>query len=207
MYSITHRLNHDFQLQFFMANSCHTPDAAYALLYAQKVDMETKLKHAKAQALRRIAKRTKALAIMESGASEPHEKMEAEADLLELAADQYTFDMNIQGAEKELAAIQKLMDELEPQRKYAHLPILEANEACQREELLEELKYRAENFMLSQRMIPADQLATMRCHPDFQTQILPHITKITNTMQESNRMGISHAFSALKKQMLLTDSR
>ena len=201
MYSATHRMNHDFQLQFFMANSCHTPDAAYALLYAQKVDMETKLKHVRAQELKRAAKQAKASYTL-SHSNFEYEKLEARAELAELEADAYVVEMNIKGAEQELACIQKLMDELEPQRKYAHLNILEANEACQREELLEELKYRAENFLFSQGVIPADQLSTMRCHPDFQELLLPHIVKIMALT--NSRVGMIEKFSEIAKPKLLT---
>lgn len=200
MYSATHRMNHDFQLQFFMANSCHTPDAAYALLYAQKIDMEAKLGHALAQKLRRDAKRTKAQHIYDTSGLD-HERLEARADMAELDADEYVFEQNIKGAEAELACIQKLMAELEPQRKYAHLSILEANEACQREELCAELKYRAENFLLSHGTIPADQLSTMRCHPDFTTEILPHITQITQLINQ--RSDLTAKLSSIGKPKLL----
>lgn len=178
MYSCTHRLNHDFQLQYFMANSCRTPDAAYALLYAQKVDMETKLKHSKAQVLRKEIKLKQIQAIMDNPDSTEIEKMEAEADILEIEADKYTYEMNLKGAQNEFNCIVELMDQLESQRKYSHLDILDANEACQRDELREELKFRAENFLMSQGFIPSDHLATMRCHPDFITNILPHIGEV-----------------------------
>ena len=68
-----------------------------------------------------------------------------------------------------------LMAELEPQRKYKHLPLLEATEAAQPEEWALEFKHRAENYLLSIGTIPADQLEAMRKHPDFDAVILPHI--------------------------------
>jgi hypothetical protein len=67
------------------------------------------------------------------------------------------------------------MKELEPQRKYKHLTDQEAHEAMQREEWCHELMNRAENFLVSQGTIPHDHLEAMRNHPDFSTQILPHI--------------------------------
>ncbi len=202
MYSASHRLNHDFQLKHFMANSCHTADAAYALLYAQMIDMESKIAHGKGQAKRREITRLKYEAILADDASDQIAKLEAEAELLELESSQYVFDMNIEGAHKELQAIKSLMAELEPQRKYAHLPILEANEACQREELAGEMKRRAENYLLSQGSIPADHLETMRNHPDFTEVILPHIVKITQTLRNSNG-DMAKAFASVQKPLLL----
>lgn len=202
MYSATHRLNHDFQLQYFMANHCHTPDAAYALLYAQKVDMESKVKHGEAQKLRRQIARAKAQAVLEDAYASEIDKMEARADLLEQESSDYTWEMNFEGAKQELATIERLMAELEPLRKYAHLPILEANEACQREELLHELKCRAENFLMTQGTIPADQLDTMRCHPDFRQEILPHIAMISAIIRNGGDLGL--VFDRVEKPKLLT---
>lgn len=186
MYSCTHRLNHDFQLQYFMANSCRTPDAAYALLYAQKVDMETKLKHSKAQLLRKEIKMKQIQEILNAPDSTEIDKLEAQADALEVEADQYTYEMNLKGAQNEYDCIVELMEQLEPQRKYSHLDILDANEACQREELCEELKFRAENFLMSQGYIPSDHLSSMRCHPDFSEKILPHIGEIQHALRNGN---------------------
>ena len=73
------------------------------------------------------------------------------------------------------------MAELEPQRKFKHLPMLEANEAAQREEWLGELKERAENFLLTTGTIPHDHFHHMRCHPDFEKEIAPHIRKISGS--------------------------
>ena len=70
------------------------------------------------------------------------------------------------------------MAELEPQRKYAHLPLLEASQAAQREEWLLEFKHRTENYLLSRGTIPEDQLQAMRSHPDFESSIVPFISDI-----------------------------
>jgi hypothetical protein len=68
-----------------------------------------------------------------------------------------------------------LIQRLEPHRKFSQLPDHLAAQACQREEWAEELKFRAENFIASIGHIPADQLAAMRQHPDFETVIAPHV--------------------------------
>ena len=116
-------------------------------------------------------------------------RLNAEADIQEVENERITSEMNLKAAIDELAYINKLMAELEPHRKYGHLPLLEANEACQREEWLEELKARAENFLVCQGAIPHDQLSTMRSHPDFETILVPHIKETVLRIQ-TNKDGI-----------------
>ena len=187
MHSATHRLNHDFQLTHFLATSCHTPDHAYALLYAQMIDMQGKIAHHKAQVLRREVSRMKAQAVLDDPRATGVKKLEARADLAEQDASAYVFEMNAKGAEAELAHINRLMAELEPQRKYSHLPILEANEAAQRDEWRLELCRRAENYLLANMTgIPHDQIDTMRMHPDFATHILPHIMQFGGALRQCN---------------------
>ena len=185
MHSASHRLNHDFQLRHFLAGSCHTPDAAWTLLYSQKIDMESKLKTAKAQAIDRRIKALEAENLLAS--SDPIMRLQGEKIQAELEASQYIFDMNVEGAEKELETIVALMEELEPLCKYAHLPILERNEACWREEWCLELIRRAENNLLAYGTIPPDQLETMRQHPDFKERIVPKILELTAKVQMQDR--------------------
>lgn len=185
MNSKPHRNNCDFQLKHFMAGSCHTPDGAWALLYDQKIDIGVKIEHTKAQGLRRQAKMMAAQAVLDDPSSTEVQRLNAEADLLECNSVIEGWSKNLQAAENEYAYICKLMDELEPLRKYKHLPLLEANEAMQREEWLGELKTRAENFLLTAGTIPHDHLNTMRCHPDFETEIVPHIEAITMKVLDS----------------------
>jgi hypothetical protein len=162
-----------------MAGSCHTPDGAWALLYDQKIDIGVKIEHTKAQGLRRQAKMMAAQAVLDDPNSTEVQRLNAEADMLECNSVIEGWSKNLQAAENEYAYICKLMDELEPLRKYGHLPLLEANEAMQQEEWLGELKTRAENFLLTAGTIPHDHLNTMRCHPDFEAEIVPHIEAIT----------------------------
>lgn len=185
MHSASHRLNHDFQLRHFLAGSCHTPDAAWTLLYSQKIDMESKLKTAKAQAIDRRIKALEAENLLAS--SDPIMRLQGEKIQAELEASQYIFDMNVEGAEKELETIVALMEELEPLCQYAHLPILERNEACWREEWALELIRRAENNLLAYGTIPPDQLETMRQHPDFKERIVPKILELTAKVQMQDR--------------------
>ena len=108
--------------------------------------------------------------------------------------------MAVLGAEQELATITSIMAELEPQRKYADLPILEAAQAAQREEWLLEFQRRTENYLLSTGTIPEDHLNAMRNHPDFEVNIVPFITEVLHkisvdkdkiSLLTNNRMLIS----------------
>lgn len=198
MHSASHRLNHDFQLRHFLAGSCHTPDAAWTLLYSQKIDMESKLKTAKAQAIDRKIKTLEAENLLTS--ADPIMRLQGEKIQAELEASQCIFDMNVEGAEKELETIVTLMEELEPLCKYAHLPILERNEACWREEWCLELIRRAENNLLAYGTIPPDQLETMRQHPDFKERIVPKILELTAKIQTQDR---SKTFRELEESPLL----
>lgn len=178
MNSNPHRNNSDFQLRHFLAGSCFTPDGAWMLMYGQMIERETTIKSCEAQKIRREAKILDLQAILSDPTISQTDKMRAQADLIESEALYYTWKTNYEAALMELTTIKNIMSELDPHRKYAHLPLLEANEAAQREEWLGEFKNRVENYMFSIGTIPEDQLRAMRNHPDFQIEILPHIKKV-----------------------------
>jgi hypothetical protein len=187
MISKPHRGNSDFQLRHFFVGSCHTADGAYAVMYAEKINLEGKLRHSEAQKLRRDAKIAAAKEIMAESTSSRSAWLNAKADIIEQEADLPTWEMNLAAARAELATIVELMAQIEPLRKFAHLPILEANEAAQTEEWKRELMYRAENFLLTQGSIPHDHFARMREHPAFKTEIFPYINQ-THTLLKQNRV-------------------
>lgn len=178
MNSNPHRNNSDFQLRHFLAGSCFTPDGAWMLMYGQMIDREAVIKSCEAQRIRRDAKIMDAQAVINDPHVSQTDKMRAQADIIEADAHYYTWSTNLEAAKMELATIKQLMAELEPHRKYAHLPLLEANEAAQRDEWLGEFKNRVENFMFSTGTIPEDHLRAMRNHPDFQSALLPHIQEV-----------------------------
>lgn len=189
MNSKPHRTNSDFQLKYFLAGSCHTVDGAWTLLYGQKIDMEGKIRFAKVAELRRNAKQLAAMEVLRSKNTTEAARLNAEADIQEVESEKIVAELNLKAAIDELACINKLMADLEPHRKYAHLSLFEANEACQREEWLEELKTRAENFLVCQGAIPHDQLSTMRSHPDFEIALVPYIKETVQRIQ-TNQNGI-----------------
>lgn len=190
MDSKPHRTNSNFQLQYFIANSCKTVDGAWSILYAQKIDIENKIQISELQQEKKQIKKLKLeKAIFES--TDELDILSLQADLKELSIGEEIFLLNLEAAKNELAFIKKLMADLEPRRLYSHLPLLEANEAMQRTEWLEELKSRAENFLITQGTIPHDHLQTMRCHPDFYDDIVPFIKNVTTKLtQESGAFNL-----------------
>ena len=204
MNSNPHRNNSDFQLRHFLAGSCFTPDGAWMLMYGQKIDREAVVKSCEAQKLRREAKIIEAQEVIDNPNSSKSDKLKAQADIIEADAHYYTWATNLEAARMELATIIRLMDELEPHRKYAHLPLLQANEAAQRDEWLGEFKNRVENFLFSTGTIPEDHLRAMRNHPDFQTELLPHIQGVMTKLA-----GAKNAIECLENhtEYFLEDKR
>lgn len=189
MNSNPHRNNSDFQLRHFLAGSCFTPDGAWMLMYGQMIDREATVKVCEAARLKQLAKRMDIEEVLNDPNAKETDKLRAQADLLEQEAHAETFERNLQAAKMELATITNIMEELEPHRKYKHLPLLEANEAAQRDEWLGEFKNRVENFLFSTGTIPEDHLRAMRNHPDFQGELLPHIVGTMKKI-ESQRNSI-----------------
>lgn len=184
MHSNPHRTNSDFQLRSFLAGSCHTADTAWCLLYEQKVDVTSKLAYAKANVLRRQARKLE-LEEKRAKAVTEIEKLRVEADFIEFEAQDLS-DICVAGSQEELDTINALMEELEPYRKYGHLSVTQAAQAAQEEEWLLEFKHRIENYVLTQGMVPEDQLAAMRKHPQFATELIPHIKDVVHALAHTN---------------------
>lgn len=171
-----------------MANNCHTADIAWCLMYEQRLDIQIKLDSTRAKVLRRQAKKAEIDRNLKSE-DEPT-RLNAQADLIEWQSGEGLLEMAIKGAEMEIATINSIMNELEPQRKYAYLPVLEASQAAQREEWCLEFKRRSENYLLSTGTIPEDQLNAMRNHPDFENQIVPHVEKLMIKIKTQDKMTL-----------------
>lgn len=170
-------------------------------MYGQMIDREATVKVCDAARLKQKAKRMDIEEIINDPNAKETDKMRAQADLLEMDAHLYTAEKNYEAAVMELNTIKTIMAELEPHRKYAHLPLLEANEAAQRDEWLGEFKNRIENFLFTTGTIPEDHLRAMRNHPDFQTAILPHITGIMrqlSTAKNAIELLTNHSVSFLE---------
>lgn len=180
-----HRQNHDFTIIYHLAGACHTPDAAYALLMDLREDRQSAVDAYNVQILRDRAKELRARGKMES--QNVAERLEGEADLLELENSRKSGKVLLEAAQAEIACIDKCIAELQPRRKYAHLPDARAYEAVQSEEWAAEMRFRAENFLLTTGAIPSDEFASMRQHPDFATAVLPRITEIQVMLEGGQR--------------------
>lgn len=176
----TNRQNHDFQIAYFLAGSCHTPDAAYGLMSDLHEDRDNAIKSFEASKLREQAKIIRANRLIAS--ADEAEQLEGQADLVEIEAMKATVERNLAAAIAERATIERCMAKIAPLRQYAHLPLPEANQAAQAEEWKYELIRRAEDFMLTTGSIPTDHFATMRLHPAFKTDILPAMKQIRLNM-------------------------
>lgn len=180
MSSKNNRVNHDFQIAYFLAGSCHTPDAAYSLLKDLQEEREMALAQIEGSQLRAKAKIIRAERMIES--DDPAIVLDGQAELADMKNNETFLQRNIEAAKKELEFIQKCIDRLQPYRKYSHLPDPEAHEAIQMEEWKLELIKRAENSLLSSGQIAPDLLQTMRQHPQFNTDILPAVENIKHIM-------------------------
>lgn len=195
MNSTNNRRNHDFQIVHFLAGSCHTPDGAYALLCDLREERSDALKHARVAALRQQAKVLRAKRRLAS--DDEAERLEGDADLVEIEAGRETAERCLVAAQAELATIEKAMAALEPLRLYGHLSLALAHEAAQFEEWKHELIYRAENHLLTTGAIPPDQFATMRMHPAFASEIFPAINRALELMAsgKKDQVLLGHADS------------
>ena len=181
-----HKKNTNFQIENFLVKSAHTPDNAYFQLLELKEEREMALDAFKVGEMRREAKRLALDETLKTGTKA--EKLEAEADLLEISNGE-KYERNMYSAlMDELAFIERKINEIEPLRKYAHMDLVSAHEASQQEAWLEELKCRAENYLLSTGSIPADQLTTMRLHPDFKSMIEPKIVEVKKMIMENSKI-------------------
>jgi hypothetical protein len=196
MHYKTNRQNHDFQIAYFIAGSCQTPDAAYAILCDLREDRSNAIKSFNAHSLRDQAKMIKAQRKLQD--DDEAVRLEGQADIEEMKAMVETTQKNYDAAIAELAFIDKCMERLQPLRQYAHLPDAEAHEAAQHEEWKLQLIHTAENHILNSGMIPPDHFATMRMHPSFATEILPALEKTkmllnsSGKSQEDGALLVSH---------------
>lgn len=200
MNSKTNRVNHDFQIVYFLAGSCHTPDGAYALLCDLQEDRKNALKMFESSRLREQAKRKRA----ELGLLSKDEatKLEAQADLSEIDAMSESIQKNYAAAIAELNTIEKCMQALSPHRRFKHLSDAEAHEAAQSEEWKHELIQRAVDSLLTTGTIATDHFRTMQLHPAFASDIWPAICKTRNLLHQPD--GTEHILSmASEKRVFL----
>lgn len=185
----THRQNHNFQIAYFIAGSCHTPDGAYAILQDLRDDRVAALANYEVSILRQEAKKITLREIIIDPEATVAQKTNAQADLQEIENNETTGEVLHDAAVDELAFIDKCIAAIQPLRKYAHLPDPEAHEAAQKEEWKLELIHRAENSMITTGTISPADFATMRMHPEFTTEIFPRIKEIREALKDDALAG------------------
>jgi hypothetical protein len=191
MNSKNNRVNHDFQLAYFLAGSCHTADGAYALLCDLREDREGALAYAKAGELRAEAKLERISIALAS--DDKAARLDAEADLVEHKWDSIVKKKCVAGAEAELEMIIELQRRLHPYRVFAHLPDAEAHEAAQVDEWKLELMHRAQNSLFTTGSVDPELLNTMRMHPLFAVEMMPTIQMWVNKLRsDSGHQAIVH---------------
>ena len=174
------RHNNNFQIAYFIAGSCFTPDAAYFALLNQRDERQRALDAEQVAQLRRKARQLQIDSLKLS--SNPVDQLTAQADQLELDNEIATADQLIQACREELSFTDLCIERIQPLRKYSHLPDAEAAEVCQREEIGMEFQFRIENYLMSSGAIPHNELATMRQHPDFEQILMPHIQRVQTAL-------------------------
>ena len=188
MNSKNNRRNHDFQIAYFLAGSCHTYDSAYSLLCDLKEEREMALAQLESSNLRQQAQIIKANKMINS--ENEDEQLEGKAIIADINNNKKFAESNINAAIKELEFINKCIEKIQPLRKYSNLPDDEAHEAIQCEEWRLELINRIENSLLATGQISIDEFSTLRKHPEFTTHILPEIDRIKDIISKGDPLPV-----------------
>lgn len=181
-----HWQNSNFQIKYFIAGKCHTPDEAYRQLDQLRENRHVAVENARAADLRARAKVAKAKHTMADDDAPEWEKLESEADIAELESFAEQSDAALAQARRELAYIEGLMEEILPECRYVgHMDKHEAYQLAQETEWALELMWRAENFLASNGFIPHDHMATMRMHPEWEQTIHPYVKGLLTTLRST----------------------
>ena len=186
--------NSHFQNAFFIAGRQHTPDGAWLALKRQLDERELTLRVAQAGLQKRYAK----LNILNRKIWWCEFFLQKDwanifkAEMAEIMAHAVDDDALFGGMASEIAMLKAMMKEIEPHRKYSHLPDNDAAQECQREYWLYELVERAENFLITEGRIPHDHFATMRAHPDYKAIIAPEVENLYIAMREG-KLSLANA--------------
>lgn len=181
MISKNHHQNTNFQILYFLAGSCHTPDAAYCLLLDLREERDRAIKSYQVSKIKEKAKIIRINRLINS--EDEADRLDGEAQLLEIKNNIEQGEILYKAAVDELAFIDECLAKIKPYCKYKDLPDDEACQAMQQEEWKLELIHRAENELLTTGTISAEQFNNMRMHPEFQTVIFPQVNNIVETLK------------------------
>ncbi len=181
-----HWRNSHFQIRHFLAGRAHTPDEAYRVLCELAEERESALEAAHASFLRTDARVQQLRAWWRQAACwfVPGLRSSTLADLMMLHHDSRRGLELVRVAQAELDYIRTLIAEVQPHRKFSHLPDAEAHQVAQAEQWRLELLWRIENNLVALGTIPPEQLEVMRLHPDWNSTLLPHIDRVRRLVSE-----------------------
>ncbi len=164
-----HRRNTHFQIEYFLAGACHTPDGRYSQLCELREEREQAIaSYAQSKIVNR-AKVIRAKRIIKWCFWDEAKRLEAQSIIREIQNGEEMAWPCYEAGVAELEFIKDLIDEVQPRRKYKHLPDPEAHEAAQREEWKLELLHRCRLSVAAVGFIPADTLSAVYMHPDWPT--------------------------------------
>lgn len=177
-----HKKNTNFQIENFLIKGAHTPDNAYFQLLELKEERMMALDAYNVGVLKTEAKKKRINFLMKQ--ADEISKIELEAEYKEISNwEKYEKEMYL-ALMDELAFIERKLHEIKPLCKYVDkMDLITAHEEAQREAWLIELQQRAENYLITTGTIPADELKTMKNHPDFNTSILPKIADVKHKLE------------------------
>lgn len=183
----SYRTNTDFDIVNFVGRDAHTADGKYVLYVAQRNILKenyTRFLIAQKRKKHRIDVLLSTVANTPAVSMRADHRFELSLELEELQASDENDRLNLEGGRKEIEFYDRIIAELKPLCKYAHLDLIDQQEAVQQEEWRLEFIERAKTHIQSVGYIPADQLAAMKAHPDFKAIILPEIQFLMKNKQE-----------------------
>ena len=158
-------------------------------------ERDVAIKHAEGMKLKAKATKLRLEHIIRTAEYE-WERLEAEGDLACMNAEADQAKACYEEALRERDFLEKVIDYIQPYRKYGHLPDHEAFQEIQREEWGLELIRQAENSLLTTGSINPGQFDAMRAHPDFKEIIAPKIQDLY-TRLEAGELSLGNIDSVL----------
>lgn len=173
-----HWMNSDFQNAYFVVASAHTYDEAY--------------RRAKQQLENRL------LALESTDREESfHALVQRSQQSLDLSLSERVMLDCYQATQHEAEFLLELIERLEPFRRYAHLPDWESHQLAQRDEWCIEFAHRIENYLMGEGRVPANELASMRQHPDWDKVLRPRFEALAVANDEDGIAGVLDAIGTL----------
>lgn len=192
-----------FEYRHFIVGG-HTADFAYDLLYAKELELESKIQSREVELLERecrIAAANEVLKRWKFWTSES-KRLKAKADIRREYIGLEIQDMNYAALKKEAQSVSNLLRKLKPYCKYLNLDRALRQEIVAREEFLLQYKMHLENVIVSQQGLSAEDIKMVRRHPDFETELIPHIGSLHDRL-EAIRTYTRTALDRAKDNMAL----